>query len=36
MSAKPEIKAFFDPDTYTISYIVWDAATNAAAIIDSV
>lgn len=36
MSAKPEIKAFFDPDTYTISYVVWDAATNAAAIIDSV
>lgn len=36
MSAKPEIKAFFDPDTYTISYVVWDPATQAAAIIDSV
>lgn len=36
MSAKPEIKAFFDPDTYTISYVVSDPATRAAAIIDSV
>lgn len=36
MPAKPEIKAFFDPDTYTISYVVSDPATRAAAIIDSV
>ena len=36
MSAIPEIKAFFDPDTYTISYVVSDPATRAAAIIDSV
>lgn len=36
MTAKPEIKAFFDPATYTVSYVVWDASNNAAAIIDSV
>lgn len=36
MPAKPEIKAFFDPQTYTISYVVWDAQSREAAIIDSV
>ena len=24
MSIKPEVKAFFDEDTYTISYVVTD------------
>lgn len=36
MSQKPDIKAFFDKDTYTISYVVTDPATRHAAIIDSV
>lgn len=34
--AKPEIRAFFDAPTNTISYLVWDPATRAAAIIDPV
>lgn len=33
---KPEIEAFFDPDTYTWTYVVMDPASNQAAIIDSV
>lgn len=33
---KPEVAGFFDPATYTISYLVVDPATKAAAIIDSV
>ena len=32
----PAVKAFFDPDTFTISYVVSDPATQKAAIIDSV
>lgn len=32
---KPEITGFFDPATYTISYIVADPETKACAIIDS-
>lgn len=32
---RPEVKAFFDEATFTISYVVWDPATNKAAIIDS-
>tara|TARA_R110002072_G_scaffold11632_5_gene52241 strand:- start:3825 stop:4694 length:870 start_codon:yes stop_codon:yes gene_type:complete len=36
MKRIPEIKSFFDPDTFTVSYVVWDAATKRAAIIDSV
>jgi glyoxylase-like metal-dependent hydrolase (beta-lactamase superfamily II) len=32
----PTVKAFFDPDTFTISYVVSDSATSKAAIIDSV
>jgi glyoxylase-like metal-dependent hydrolase (beta-lactamase superfamily II) len=36
MSAKPEIKAFFDEPTNTVSYLVWDAATKQAAVIDPV
>jgi len=36
MSVKPEIKAFFDEATNTISYIVKDPNSNACAIVDSV
>ncbi|MCA0359337.1 MAG: MBL fold metallo-hydrolase [Proteobacteria bacterium] len=32
----PEVKAFFDADTFTVSYIVKDPGSNACAIIDSV
>lgn len=32
----PAIKAFFDPDTFTVSYVVSDPDTNRAAIVDSV
>lgn len=32
----PEIKAFFDDKTSTVTYLVWDPATRAAAIIDPV
>ena len=33
---KPNVKAFFDEATFTISYVVSDPATKSAAIIDSV
>jgi glyoxylase-like metal-dependent hydrolase (beta-lactamase superfamily II) len=33
---RPEIKGFFDPDTYTVTYVVSDPATREAAIVDSV
>ena len=36
MSVKPEVEAFFDPATNTISYIVKDPSSNACAIVDSV
>ena len=36
MSVKPEIKAFFDEATNTISYIVKDPNSDACAIVDSV
>lgn len=32
----PDVTAFFDPATYTVSYIVADPTTRAAAIVDSV
>ena len=32
---EPEVKAFFDEATNTISYVVWDSTTNQAAIVDS-
>jgi len=35
-SIKPEVEAFFDPDTNTISYVVKDPTSNACAVIDSV
>jgi glyoxylase-like metal-dependent hydrolase (beta-lactamase superfamily II) len=33
---RPEIASFFDPATYTVTYIVADPATREAAVIDSV
>ncbi|MEQ8402108.1 MAG: MBL fold metallo-hydrolase [Silicimonas sp.] len=33
---KPEVEAFFDPQTNTISYVVKDPGSNACAIVDSV
>lgn len=36
MSAVPEVQAFFDPATHTISYVVSDPRTRQCAIIDSV
>ena len=36
MSVKPEVKAFFDPTTNTISYVVKDPASTSCAVIDSV
>lgn len=35
-AGKPEVHGFFDPDTFTVSYVVIDPATGKAAIIDSV
>lgn len=32
----PDVKAFFDPATFTVSYVVSDPATKQAAIVDSV
>ena len=36
LSIKPDVKAFFDPATNTISYVVKDPGSNACAVIDSV
>jgi glyoxylase-like metal-dependent hydrolase (beta-lactamase superfamily II) len=36
LAVKPDIKAFFDEPTNTVSYVVKDPASNACAIIDSV
>lgn len=36
MTRTPEVKAFFDPATNTISYVVKDPATKACAVVDSV
>jgi len=36
MSKKPEVTAFFDEDTNTISYVVKDPESNACAVVDSV
>ncbi|MBR9825373.1 MAG: MBL fold metallo-hydrolase [Alphaproteobacteria bacterium] len=33
--SSPEVKGFFDPATYTISYVVWDRDTKVCAVIDS-
>ena len=36
MTELPEIRGFFDDQTNTITYLVWDSATRAAAIVDPV
>ncbi|MBP6944635.1 MBL fold metallo-hydrolase [Patescibacteria group bacterium] len=36
MSTQPKIHSFFDPHTYTVTHVVADPETHAAAIIDSV
>ncbi|MEQ8481131.1 MAG: MBL fold metallo-hydrolase [Hoeflea sp.] len=36
MSLEPDVKAFFDPETNTISYVVKDPGSNACAVVDSV
>lgn len=36
MSSRPDIQAFFDPDTSTVTYLVADPATREAAVIDPV
>jgi glyoxylase-like metal-dependent hydrolase (beta-lactamase superfamily II) len=36
MAVKPEVEAFFDPVTNTISYVVKDPSSNACAVVDSV
>ncbi len=33
---RPEISGFFDPDTFTVTYVVHDPVTREAAVIDSV
>ncbi|MEZ5849465.1 MAG: MBL fold metallo-hydrolase [Hyphomicrobiaceae bacterium] len=36
MSVRPDVTAFFDPDTNTISYVVKDPSSSACAVIDPV
>jgi len=36
MASKPDVKAFFDHDTFTVSYVIRDPDSNKAAILDSV
>lgn len=36
LTVRPEVAAFFDPDTNTISYVVKDPASDCCAIVDSV
>jgi glyoxylase-like metal-dependent hydrolase (beta-lactamase superfamily II) len=36
LAVKPQVEAFFDPATNTISYVVRDPGSNACAVIDSV
>jgi len=36
MSVTPQVEAFFDPETNTISYVVKDPASDACAVVDSV
>src|SRR5690606_18732581 len=36
MNTRTATEAFFDPDTGTVSYVVWDRATQRAAVIDPV
>lgn len=34
--ASPQVRAFFDEQTFTVSYLTWDPATRRGAVIDSV
>ena len=36
MANRPDVKAFFDDDTFTVSYVIRDPDSNKAAILDSV
>ena len=36
MTTRTTTQAFFDPKTWTVTYVVWDAATQRAAVIDPV
>ncbi len=36
LSLKPDVAAFFDPETATVSYVVKDPASKACAVVDSV
>ncbi|MEP7302074.1 MAG: MBL fold metallo-hydrolase, partial [Caldimonas sp.] len=36
MSERTATQAFFDPKTWTVTYVVWDLATRRAAVIDPV
>ncbi|VTU31514.1 Beta-lactamase hydrolase-like protein [Variovorax sp. PBL-H6] len=36
MTPRTTIQGFFDPNTWTVSYVVWDHATGRAAVIDPV
>ncbi|MCA0043638.1 MBL fold metallo-hydrolase [Celeribacter litoreus] len=36
LTTQPDVKAFFDPATWTISYVVKDPASNSCAVVDSV
>ena len=36
MSSRTTTQAFFDPKTWTVTYVVWDPATLRAAVIDPV
>ncbi|MDO9005475.1 MAG: MBL fold metallo-hydrolase [Aquabacterium sp.] len=36
MNAQATVQAFFDPTTWTVTYVVWDQATRRAAVIDPV
>jgi glyoxylase-like metal-dependent hydrolase (beta-lactamase superfamily II) len=36
MNTRTSVQAFFDPKTWTVTYVVWDRATKRAAIIDPV
>ena len=36
MTSRTTTQGFFDPNTWTVSYVVWDHATERAAVIDPV
>ena len=36
MSERTSTQAFFDPKTWTVTYVVWDPSTRRAAVIDPV